>query len=385
MRRFSKGRERCTNVSQLQTALSRSGHALLDIKISYLLLDMANLLTSECNRWGILKISRSWLIGDIEAIPAFFVKPEAASRIRSVQLPMMEDLQCLPEWLEWAKPASLTLLSSKFSTLALISWWDELRDLRIVNQSPLGSNQANSLCSTLRDTAPRLTRLQIIARNITVSSPLYFTELLELELEGIEDWWNFKCDSLTKFSLCLTREVSSTIRVTYPKLSDLSIDPSSFPLPSKSIFAPSLDVLNLHRASTARPGENFIWLNSDGTLSDMSPTHLHLDDCRISSKSLLDTLRPYQALVSLELECCGLPATFFKAFGVRHSKKNLILCPRLRRMVVHFSYFVKRFEKGRYVEAFESTVALRKEIGQPLTKLSVEWPSFLGDNPQEFA
>lgn len=385
MGRFSKGRERCTNVSHLQAALNRSGHALLDIKVSYITLDMAILLASECTRWGILKFTGPWRDEDKKVMPAFFAKSEAAGRIRSVHLPMLEDLQCLAEWLQWAKPASLKLSSFKPSTLAPISWWDELRDLRIHDRISLSSNQGNSLRSTLRDTAPRLTKLQIIARGIAVSSPLYFTELLELELEGIGDWWNFKCDSLTKFSLCVTREVPATIRAVYPRLSDLSIDPSSFPLPSKSIFAPNLDALNLYRAGTGKPGENFIWLNSDGTLSDMSPTHLQLNDCRMSSKSLLDTLRPYQGLVSLELKYCGLPATFFKAFGVRHSKKNPILCPRLRWMIVHFGYFVKRFEKKRYIEAFESTVALRKEIGQPLSKLFVEWPSFLGSKPQEFA
>jgi hypothetical protein len=207
---------------------------------------------------------------------------------------------------------------------------------------------------------------------------------LELELEGIDDWWNFKCESLTKFSLCLTSEVPSTIRVVYPRLSELSIEPNPCLLPSKTIYAPLVDSLSLYRAVTGKPGENFIWLNSDGTLSDMLPTQLYLKDCRISSKSLLDTLRPHQALVSLEIKYCSLPATFFKAFTTKPSKKTAILCPRLRRIVVHFSYFVKRFEQERYVEVFESMVGMRKEIGQALEKLSVEWPASLRVKPQEF-
>lgn len=370
--------EHCISPSHLKSALERSGQALLNIKISRCTIEMATMLVNEWHRCESLDIS-SRSIRKRTVMSILFAKAQSPAALRHVRSADPEDPQ-FQKWLEGTRPSSLYGSRWDLSSLSKISWWNELRDVRL---NSLSGGVQTHLQSMLTSISNGITHLEIDGMARLEVSALCLPELLELKVSDVEGWWHFKCPNLIKLSVRTIYPIPPDATSIFPNLQELIFDAQSITLHSTLIRAPNLERLTLRHMGNGMPGHNFIWLDVNGNLSSAVPKKLLMDSCSMAYKPFLDSLRPCDELESLELTYSTLPSTFFKAFGTKPSKKSPMLCRNLREMIIHISPFHRRFDRERYCETFKNILTMRQRQGCPLTRLSVKWPSDRWEGPNE--
>jgi hypothetical protein len=371
------GRQRCLNLPDLKAALQRSRNASLDIKITDFSRAMARRLADEWERWGSLEIIGPYDINSqTDALNMLFGIHQRNIGLQSVILLPGLDNQLLYKWLETARPVSLHLNGCTDVTLNELSWWQELRELRLHNVGTNSVPRSLNIQSTLTATT-HLTHLEILNHHdytCPIDSTMHFPQLVKLYLKRVEGWWHFRCDKLLelKLELRLRHQPPPNSTFSYPNLRILDWDAYHDNLGAEMIAAPQLESLTLRRVKDAAPGINLIWLNHNETPSGISPKYLSLIEYWASSKALATSLRRCTALQDLRIEECTLYLSFFKAFTAKPTRKLPRPCYNLRNITVSLLTDAK-FDKDQYTQVFKAFVAMRRGT-KPLKSLRIQWP-----------
>lgn len=352
---------------------------------------MASLLASECVRWGSLKLSRTNNKLDDEIMLALFKQTKPATKLLSVTIRMVENYKALAQWLGKARPSSLELSHCNISKFLQVKGWPELRELRINNASTTKSAALNvvpgaGLKNVLTSSASHLTYLEI--RNVPPDAvpwlgPITFPQLLELKLEMVDKWWLYRGDKLEKLWLKPPSPAPEDLSILYPGLTHLDYDATNAHLMLESIIAPRLDFMALRHVREAEPGKNFIWLNKDGSLSQLATRQLDLHEVSVPPKQFLAALRPHHKVEELKLNYCRVPISFLQVFGNKPTRKYPMLCSNLQRLSIGIFHSDRKADDARYKELFKDIAKARKEYEHPLRELLVRlcWDQ----EPKDFA
>ncbi|PVF96929.1 hypothetical protein CPB86DRAFT_473655 [Serendipita vermifera] len=380
LKRNHRGWERCYKVRHLLSAFKRSTNASLDIKISYLSVQMADALAEERERWAHL----TWHVWrpnfSTEAMSILFDLVDTETTLKSVHLRSISHA-LVAEWVEAVEPELLDLSHCFLEPFTLLTIWDNLRCLHI-NDSENKTGARASVVAFLQLVNTQLEDLELFNLDFDKSDlpkVVEFPRLKHLNLSWVDRWWKISAPNITTLKLIPITSAPLTRFFNYPCLVDLYYDACNIPLPFDLICAPQLASLTLHYPAIGKPGLNFVWCTPSYELSDITPRKIVIQGLPRSSKKiywkdLLESLRPHRRLEALHLHGLRLPPVFYKWFLKSHAQDGRILCPRLRELVVDMGFSRAQRDIDYYDRVFEELEEQRKHTVVPLEKLSVEWP-----------
>ena len=278
----------------------------------------------------------------------------------------------LRKFLNIAQPVVLSLPNAHdLEALVLTAWSARLQKLHVSNV-----RDSFRLPNVLKMTAYQLTSLSLSHIQFQLESMpefIVFPNLLVLSLVEVNGWWKYAAPKVREVTLITEGDLPELMGMAYPSLKTLVFSPQQSEIHSASLFAPALESLTLQRV-TLNDGYPFsrLFPSCFQLVSEMRLRHLHITDCNIPYKVLLDSLRPLKFVETLRITKTPLPVSFYKAFKTDSLESGGLLFPVLGEVVVDLTR-CKVVNKETFSETFGAIVKARK-LYTRLTKLYVCWP-----------
>lgn len=337
---------------------------------------MALEIVQERARWGSFHMGNQSY--DHSLVRWMIVQAQPIAPLENVSLNGIVRLDYIHQFLGLAQPVSLYLPNPcDLRGLAWRTWSNRLRKLDVSNLK-----DGFELIEILKMTGFQLTSLSLSHIQFDLESMptfILFLNLLELSLIEVTAWWRFAAPNVHTVTLIAQGNLPESMGLAYPSLKQFVFNPQKSQVHPASIFAPALESLTLQHV-TSQIGHAFFTLlpGCFQRPTEMHLRHLHIDDCCIPFRELVDSMRLLKLLQSIRISNTPLPISFYKAFKMPTG--GGLICPLLEQMVVDLTR-CKVANRDAFSDTFKEITSARQQI---LTKFCVIWPEKWNFSPTQF-